>query len=360
MLRNTRSPSSRPPRLRDCNVAQIRSPFLPLLFDWLRNMGVREIVDQVRDELGLSGCQGTLVRTSTAPLPAYRAASELVSCRLRDAYVGLHLVENIPRGSYGLLEFTAQFAPTVGEALGRIARYMPLVTDTCRLDLRRSTSEFALVHRVPGEALCLGRHANEFVLGTLLRIAREGTQTRIRPARIEFAHPEPNDISALVDFFGTRNIHFEAGHNQLVFEDTVFSTPIVSRDERLLPWLDHCANTLLPGAVRDEPVLGLRDEIRKSLEEHGVPTLSSVARGMRIGSRTLQRRLQDAHTSFRDELDEVRRHLAESYLRDPARSIKEIASSLGYSGRGGFERAFRKWYRATPHALRSALVASSI
>jgi len=348
------------PRLRSCNPTRIRSPFLPLLFDWLRNIGAREVEDRVRDELALPQSDGTLVKTSTTPIADYRATSELVSIRLRDANIGLHLANNFPRGSYGLLEFTAQHAPTVGEAFSRVARYLPLVTDSCRLDLHRTPSEFALVHRVPGEPLCLGRHANEFVLATLLRVVREGTRTSIQPARIEFAHPEPDNVSALVDFFGTRNIHFEAGRNQLVFDDEVFSIPTVVRDERLLPWLDHYASTLLPSSARDEPIEGLRSEIRKALETQAVPNLPSIARGMRIGPRTLQRRLRDANTSFRDELDEVRKGLAESYLRDPTRTIKEIASSLGYADRGGFERAFRKWYRSTPNARRSTFSTSTL
>ncbi|HWL84730.1 MAG TPA: helix-turn-helix transcriptional regulator, partial [Polyangiaceae bacterium] len=129
----------------------------------------------------------------------------------------------------------------------------------------------------------------------------------------------------------------------------------------LLPWLDNYAAALLPPeSVCPERIPGLREQIRSCLQAQAITTLSHIARGMRLSPRTLQRRLRDARTSFRDELDEVRRELAESYLRDPNWSIKAIALRLGYADRNGFERAFRKWCRATPTAFRSALASPAL
>jgi AraC-like DNA-binding protein len=42
-------------------------------------------------------------------------------------------------------------------------------------------------------------------------------------------------------------------------------------------------------------------------------------------------------------------------LRDPARSIDEIAARLGYSDAANFTRAFRRWTGMTPRAFRRSI-----
>ncbi|WP_394826141.1 AraC family transcriptional regulator [Pendulispora albinea] len=291
----------------------------------------------------------------TIPLTVYRTASELASERLEDPFVGLHVGVTCPRGSYGILELTAHHAPNVGEALLRVVRYMPLVTES-RLELRQTEDELALVHRIPGEPHGLGRHANEFAMACFLRFVRDTSQTPVPALRAEFAHPAPPDVSELEQFFGTSNLVFDVGRNQLVLDPKVASLPINTSDERLLPWLDSYASSLLPPeSSRAERIPGLQEQIRLCLREETPPTLRVLAQRLRLSPRTLQRRLQGAHTSFQGELEEVRRDLAESYLRDPKWTIKAIALRLGYADRSGFERAFMKWRRTTPGEFRRSL-----
>jgi len=76
--------------------------------------------------------------------------------------------------------------------------------------------------------------------------------------------------------------------------------------------------------------------------------LARVAKRLAMSTRTLQRRLDEAGTSYQDLVDEVRSVLARSLLRDRARSIIEVAFELGYADLKGFYRAFRRWTDATP------------
>jgi AraC-like DNA-binding protein len=40
--------------------------------------------------------------------------------------------------------------------------------------------------------------------------------------------------------------------------------------------------------------------------------------------------------------------LSRDYVRDPQRSISEIAYLLGFSEPGNFSRAFNRWYHESP------------
>jgi len=78
------------------------------------------------------------------------------------------------------------------------------------------------------------------------------------------------------------------------------------------------------------------------------PSVDLVARELRIGVRTLQRRLEDEGTSYQRLLDEVRqstaRHLLSATDLDPG----EIAFVLGFEELHSFTRAFQSWEGTSP------------
>ena len=82
------------------------------------------------------------------------------------------------------------------------------------------------------------------------------------------------------------------------------------------------------------------------------PTLEQVADAMHLTSRTLIRKLQREHTTYKDVLENLRRDYAERLLRDASLNVADVAEILGYREAANFSRAFRRWYGATPVAWR--------
>ena len=78
------------------------------------------------------------------------------------------------------------------------------------------------------------------------------------------------------------------------------------------------------------------------------PTVEDVADALHVSSRTLQRRLQDAGSSFQRVLDEARHPLARHYLNNSALELNEAAYLLGYEDGNSFVRAFRTWEGIPP------------
>jgi AraC-like DNA-binding protein len=68
--------------------------------------------------------------------------------------------------------------------------------------------------------------------------------------------------------------------------------------------------------------------------------------------RTLQRRLKAHGISYQKLLENLRKDLAKSYLRERRLAIGELAYLLGYSEPSAFQRAFKRWTGMTPDNFR--------
>ena len=84
--------------------------------------------------------------------------------------------------------------------------------------------------------------------------------------------------------------------------------------------------------------------------------LTTVARKLGLGSRTLQRRLREDGSTYQSLLGQVREQLAKQYLREGDKPLSEIAYRLGFGHATEFHRAFRNRTGTTPGRFRNGNV----
>lgn len=84
----------------------------------------------------------------------------------------------------------------------------------------------------------------------------------------------------------------------------------------------------------------------------GRPPIWTVARGVAMSVRTLQRRLAERGWSYSELVDDVRRVLARRRVVQPSTPFGEVASDLGFAEQASFTRAFRRWTGLTPREYR--------
>jgi AraC-like DNA-binding protein len=84
----------------------------------------------------------------------------------------------------------------------------------------------------------------------------------------------------------------------------------------------------------------------------GARTIQSVADEFSMSASTLKRRLAAEGTSFRELLHESLLGRASMRLLDPARSVSEVATELGYSDLTNFSHAFKRWTGSSPSHFR--------
>jgi|tagenome__1003787_1003787.scaffolds.fasta_scaffold20989213_6 AraC-like DNA-binding protein len=138
---------------------------------------------------------------------------------------------------------------------------------------------------------------------------------------------------------GTMQWHFDA---DLLKEKCPNANPITAR-----MCAEFC-HRMLQSFNDDEPELirTVRSACLNSVG--GFPTLVEVAARINVTPRTLHRRLAESGISYQVILDDVRRRLAEEYLRNTALSIEEVAARTGFSEASNFRKAYKKWTRELP------------
>ena len=88
------------------------------------------------------------------------------------------------------------------------------------------------------------------------------------------------------------------------------------------------------------------------MNESGPLSLSAAAAAMHLHPRKLERQLQAQGLRFEALRDAQRRRLARQLLLDPRLEVADVALRLGYRDSSNFSRTCRRWFGATPSALR--------
>jgi AraC-like DNA-binding protein len=152
-------------------------------------------------------------------------------------------------------------------------------------------------------------------------------------------------------------VTFGANSNQIRIPRRELDLPSRGRDFQLLRLCMMQLERLLlrKSAGHDVPDLAasVRSLLRAQLQ-HG-SSLEQVARALKLGTRTLRRRLEAAGVSFLELLERVRHEAAIEYLTHSADDIAGIAERVGYGDPSNFRRAFRRWTGQSPAAFRAQL-----
>jgi AraC-like DNA-binding protein len=107
--------------------------------------------------------------------------------------------------------------------------------------------------------------------------------------------------------------------------------------------MDEHARMLTDQRPRPDDIVGLtQNEIMRALHG-GDPDRDVVAKRLGMSPRTLQRRLGERDTTYKDLLDTCRKALAEEHLKRNDLALCEIAYLLGFSDQSVFNRALKRW-----------------
>jgi AraC-like DNA-binding protein len=269
-----------------------------------------------------------------------------------DPYVGLHVAQAAPPGSWGLLEYLVRSSPTLGEAIERAAYYRQRLRGANDVRSFKTERECVIELLPAGGPPGFGRHYNETYVYAALRA------TSARASRVFFANEPYRDLHPLVEAFGTQEIAFSAPTSGFAMALSELDKPMPETNPTLLRMLEHHASLLETPLADTDFVARVRRCVRERLPQ-GEADLVTVARSLRIGGRTLQRRLQSTGSSFERELGAVRRELALQHLADPNIGFQEVAFRLGFSQPNAFWRAFRRWTGMTPAQHRDRVLVAA-
>lgn len=271
------------------------------------------------------------------------------SSLLGDPLLSIHVGRTISARHFGVLGSVLLACSDLQAAMMRLERYLPLVFDVVPMSFRGGEEWVEVVWDV--SQYQTGPFVSETGTVAMVQFCRDLVRGTANPIQIDFHHRGPTDTSPYEEFFGCP-VRFGQPEAIMRYNANVLSLPLKSPDSVLIALLEQHADRLLAQLpLRDELVEQVRRTIARLLRD-GEPSIERIGAQLSLSSRTLQRRLYEAGTTFRGELNLVRHELAMSYLRDPRLQIVDIAMLLGYSEHSAFTRAFKEWSGETPQRAR--------
>lgn len=288
-------------------------------------------------------------------IPRYMRLGHAAMQLCGDPSLGLDMGRLSHIAQVGLAGVTAAQAPTVREAARTLIRFEPLYAANYRGQSRFEED-------ADGAWLCFYSISpynayNRFVVDALLAgwLCQLGALAGqpLQAQRVEIEFPAPEYAERYTPLFGCP-VEFAAETNRLRLDRATLALRNPAHCPSTWNHLLALCEAELEQLTRTR---SLRERITLLLGPllHGrEPDLEEIARRLQMPSWTLRRRLAEEGTRFRDILNDTRRDLAMTYIRDTELSFGEIAYLLGFTSAEAFQRAFKRWSGQTPGEFRRA------
>lgn len=287
---------------------------------------------------------------STRSLSAhgYHRLWQAVDDEAGDPGIAVRLAQTLSMDSFDVPVFAAACSPDLTAAAQRLAEYKPLIGPLA-LAVQRTEHELALELHWPTTAAPPPLlRVLELVWWTAF--ARLATHHPVVP--VAATHPLEPVAPAVEAYLGCA---VEPGpHTRIAFSADDATRPFLTSNSLMWDFFEPQLRARLSRAQTGE--VPTAERVHRSLLEQlpaGRTTAADVARSLGLSTRTLQRRLRDEGTSFREQLAATRESLAHHYLTRSEMPVAEISFLLGYEDPNSFFRAFQTWTGTTPETLRA-------
>jgi AraC-like DNA-binding protein len=265
-----------------------------------------------------------------------------------DPAIGLRM--NVLNPPHHPADIAAQRARTFGDALGYLARSAMLnSSEPVRIVKTKNECSIEFTGALLNEAAPAPLLDISFALA--LETGRRGTQQPLHPLRVELTRKASHQ-EIYEAHYGCR-VRFKAPRNTIVFRTGDLELPFATYNAELLATLSPQLDGEIARLKMQQTTSSRAKWVLKQLLGGQHAGLHEVARELGMSSRTLQRRITQEGSNFRQLLSDARRELARLYLQHPSLGLREIASLLGYEYSNHFLRAFRVWEGVTPTEWRA-------
>lgn len=197
---------------------------------------------------------------------------------------------------------------------------------------------------------------NRFVVDSILASwlqqlsSLSGTEVRAEKIEIEFDAP---DYAEAYQDLSPQPVAFTATTNQLRLNQSTLALRnpqhCPSTWRHLLQLCEKELEQLTRTRSLRERITGMLGPLLNGGRE---PDLDEIAARLKLPAWTLRRKLSEEGTGFRSILNDTRRDLAMTYIRDTEFAFGEIAYLLGFASAEAFQRAFKRWNGQTPGEFR--------
>lgn len=281
----------------------------------------------------------------------YCALWQEITHRSAQSDVGLRLADFAHVGTFDLLGYVMQSSSNQGEAWTRMIRYSQLLNQGAEFTFATQGQVAQLIYDFPTVHLPPPPPISEWIIANILQMSRAMTGLNWIPKSVGFRHPTPIDLTAYQQKFCCP-LDFNQPFNYIQMDVALLQVPMLKAEPGLCAVLEHYGEDLLK---RFPPMSNFLDDVRRAINEglqKGNVRSEATSKRLNVAPRTLQRKLKEAGTSYREVLDEMRRDASLYYLQNTDLAICEVAFLLGFSETSAFNHAFKRWYSSSPKEFR--------
>jgi AraC-like DNA-binding protein len=267
---------------------------------------------------------------------------------INDPCFGLRAAEFWHPSHFNALGYAWLASCTLRQALERLERYIHIISQA---------TDIRLVENDEGLSLTLSDSLEQparmdSAMAIVVTMCRLNFGPNLMPLAVRFIHQAPSCGEKYFAVFKCP-VYFSAEHDELVLKKE-------DADKRLPGGNPHLAE------INDRIIIRYLSELNQADIAHrtqaaiierlpsGTISDEKVARDLSVSVRSLQRKLQQSGTNFRQLLDQTREDLARQYVRDNRLDLTEIAFLLGFSEHSSFSRAFKRWTGQPPRDFRKS------
>ncbi|MFC3150640.1 AraC family transcriptional regulator [Litoribrevibacter euphylliae] len=276
-----------------------------------------------------------------ATVNIWNAAIELT----QDPLFGFHMGRQFRPNWFHLIHHLWANSPTVQQAIETTLKYQALISDGGDLSLQHqdnSMSNKAVIEYQPRAAkLAFSYHQIDAVLAILVSLIRWSVDDGFTPTKISVPHQQPEVVEELESFFNCP-IEFNSPQTLIEFDAVWLDFPLIGADSDLLNMHLQLADQKLAELGR----VNLSAQVISKLSVLGqFQNLSkeAVAEQLQTSARTLQRKLQQEGTSFKELSDSLRKSLADQYIAQN-RSTSDLVELLDFSEISSLHKACKRWF----------------
>ena len=274
----------------------------------------------------------------------------------KNPLLGLHVGENVQIGSLHAFGPVAMNCPTLGIAINYMVQYYSVVSEGGELTQEHSDDCCSIRYVSDSSGLPLTQYQVEGVFSTLLHIGRLLTASKYSPVSVHFTHQPlvslDNEGKEYERIFGCP-VFFGSSFNEVKISLSDLNLPVKFADPSLLDFHESLAQKIVYSLSKSDDIT---HQVKQIIHETGAAfcTPDLVAKRLNKSLRSIQRKLQESHSSYQEILDLYRKEQSKHLLTQTKWPIADIAEHLGYLNLSSFYRAFQRWYEVSPAQLRKS------
>jgi AraC-like DNA-binding protein len=264
--------------------------------------------------------------------------------------IGLILGQRANFKCIGIVFQLASNCKTFRESLLHTVKYSNLGNEVCKAGFEegKELAEWSMQY-LNFKYICIPLIEFEACQG--LKICRSVLGKDFKPVRVKFQHAPPDYVDKYHQVFQAPLL-FGQEKCAIVFRKEYLDVPNPNPQPYVKELLTRHADVLDKEIERNRL---FQDKVRKIIMKHlesGSVDLEVIAKELDVSSRTVYRKLKSENISYKNLMIEVKKQLAQAYLKETSFPINDISSRLGFSEASAFHRAFKRWFGTNPRQYR--------